>query len=55
LFCISVLFFFLRFSKNLNLSIFALNSFISLLMVIFVSVWCLFRASTISFICFCVF
>jgi hypothetical protein len=37
------------------LSIFALNSFISLFIVIFVSVWCLFRSSMILFICFWVF
>jgi hypothetical protein len=59
LFCISVAFYFLRYSilyvTSLILSIFALNSFISLFMVLFVSVWYLFRAPMISFICFCVF
>jgi hypothetical protein len=47
LFFISVLFFFLRFSiswgtSSFVLSIFTLNSFISLFMVCSVSVWCLF-------------
>jgi hypothetical protein len=37
------------------MSIFTLNSFISLFIVISVSIWCLFRAPMISFICFCVF
>jgi hypothetical protein len=60
LFCISVSFFFLKFSiswitSSLTLSIFALNSFISLFMVVSVSVWCLFRTSMISLIFFCVF
>jgi hypothetical protein len=60
LFFISVSFFFLRFSiswvtSSLILSIFALNSFIPLLMVMFVSVLCLSRALMISFVCFCVF
>jgi hypothetical protein len=39
----------------LILSIFALNLFISLFMVISVSVWYLFKVYMISFICFCVF
>jgi hypothetical protein len=52
--------FFLRFSiswvtSSLILSIFILSSFISLFMVIFVSLWCLFRTSMISFICSCTF
>jgi hypothetical protein len=61
LFCISVSFFFLRFSiswvtSSLILSIFDLNSFISLfMMVLDFFFWHFFRASMISFICFCVF
>jgi hypothetical protein len=60
LFCISVSFFFLRISilwvtSFLILSIFTLNSFISLFMVFSVSVWCLFSAPMISFSCFCAF
>jgi hypothetical protein len=60
LFCMFVSLFSLWFSiswvaSSLILSMFVPNSFISLLMVIFVSVWCLFRAPMISFICFCVF
>jgi hypothetical protein len=60
LFCISVSFLFLKFSiswvtSSLILSIFTLNSFISLFIVFSVSVWCLFRAPMIWFICFCVF
>jgi hypothetical protein len=60
LLCISISFFFLRFStswvtSSLILSIFDLNLFISLFMVVSVSVWCLFRASMISLIYFCVF
>jgi hypothetical protein len=56
LFCISISFFFLRFSiswvsSSLILSVFALNSFISLFMVVSVSVRHLFRASMTSFIC----
>jgi hypothetical protein len=60
LFCISVFFFFLRFSmswvtSSLILPILVLNSFISLFMMFSVSLWYLFRAPTSSFICFCVF
>jgi hypothetical protein len=60
LFCISVSFFFLRFSmswviSSLMLSIFILNSFISLFMVFSVSFWFLFSTPMFSFICFCVF
>jgi hypothetical protein len=60
LFCISVSCFFLRFSiswvtSSLILSIFDLNPFISIFVVVLVLVWLLFRASMISFICFCVF
>jgi hypothetical protein len=60
LFCISVSFFFLWFSISwatfsLILSIFYLNSFITLFMVVSVSVWHLFSASMISFVCFYVF
>jgi hypothetical protein len=60
LFCISVSFFFLRFfiswvTSSLILLIFDLNSFTSLFVVVSVSVLCLFRASMISSICFCVF
>jgi hypothetical protein len=60
LFCISVSFFYLRFSISwvtspLILSIFGLNSFISLFMVFSVSFWCSFRAPMISFIWFCIF
>jgi hypothetical protein len=52
--------FFLSFSISwitspIILPIFALNSFISVFMVFSVSLWCLFRAPMISFICFCVF
>jgi hypothetical protein len=59
-FCISVSFFFLRFSiswvtSSLILSIFILNSLISLFMVFSVSLWCLFGALMSSLICFCVF
>jgi hypothetical protein len=42
-------------TSSLILSIFILNSFISLFMVFSVSLWCLFRAVMISLICFCVF
>jgi hypothetical protein len=40
-----------------NIVNFCLNLFISLLMVIFISVWCLFRAPMISFffLCFLIF
>jgi hypothetical protein len=38
-----------------NIVNFDLNSFISLFVVVSVSVWCLFMTSMISFICFCVF
>jgi hypothetical protein len=60
LFCISVLFFFLRFSiswvtSSFMLSIFVLSSFISVFMVLFVSLCCLFSASMVSFICSCAF
>jgi hypothetical protein len=60
LFYFSASFIFLRFSiswatASLMLSIFFLNSLISLFMVLSVSVWCLFRAPTNSFICVCVF
>jgi hypothetical protein len=59
-FCISVSFFFLRFSiswvtSSLILSIFVFNSFISLCVVFSVSLWCLFRAPMSSFVCLCVF
>jgi hypothetical protein len=51
---------FLRFSiswftSSLILSIFILSSFISQFMVFFVSLWCLYRASIVSFICSCAF
>jgi hypothetical protein len=59
LFCISISFFFLRFFiswvTSFILSIFVLNSFISLFMVFSVSFWYLFRAPMSSFICFYVF
>jgi hypothetical protein len=60
LLCISVSFFFLKFSiswvtSSIILSIFALNSFIYLFMMISVSVWYLFGVHIISFIFFCVF
>jgi hypothetical protein len=42
-------------TSSLILSIFALNSFISLIVVFCVSLWHLFRAPMSSFICFCVF
>jgi hypothetical protein len=59
-FCVSVSFFFLRFfhimvTSSLILSIFIFNSFISLFIVLSVSLWCLFRAPMNSLICFCVF
>jgi hypothetical protein len=58
LFCISVSFF-LSFllsciTSSLILLIFVLNSFISLFMVLSVSLWYLFRAPMTSFIHFCV-
>jgi hypothetical protein len=58
-FCISVSFFFLRFSiswvpSSSILSILFFNSLISLFTVFSVSLWCLFRALMSSFICFCV-
>jgi hypothetical protein len=59
-FCISVSFFFLRFSiswvtSSLVFSIFVFNSFISLFIVFSVSLCYLFRGHLSSFICFCVF
>jgi hypothetical protein len=59
-FCVSVWFFFLRFSiswvtSSLTFSIFIFNSFISLFILFSVSFWCLFRAPMSSFICSCVF
>jgi hypothetical protein len=60
LFCISVSFFFLRFSiswvaSSLILCIFVLSSFICLFIVFFISLWCLYSASIVSFICYCAF
>jgi hypothetical protein len=51
---------FLRFSiswvaLSVMFSIFALSSFISLLIVFFVSLWCLYSASMVSFISSCAF
>jgi hypothetical protein len=59
-FCVSVSFFFLRFSiswvtYSLILSIFMFNSLICLFMIFSVSLWCLFSVSMNLFICFCVF
>jgi hypothetical protein len=59
-FCVSVSVFFLKFSISwvtfsLTLSIFNLNSFISVFMVFSVSLWYLFRAPMSSFIYYCVF
>jgi hypothetical protein len=56
LFCLSVSFFFPRFSISwvtfsLILSIFILSSFICLFIVFFVSLWCLYSACMVSFIC----
>jgi hypothetical protein len=60
LFCISALFFFLRFSmswvtSSLILSIYTLSSFIPLFKMFFVSLWCLYRASIVYFIFSCAF
>jgi hypothetical protein len=60
LFCISVSFFFLKFSvswvtSSLILSIFYFNSFIYLFVMVSISVWSSFSASMISFISFYVF